>query len=344
MNIRTRIVLGVGPILLVLPLAIALFQYHIHMKETAWAEREEVVSLSRSLGEMARSDDVTMRAFGGASGRAEVPPRIRTVLERRAPARIAGLRAADRSVAFDSALSRPMPAVPPEVAAIFETDEVTVEEGPDVWRAWAPVRDREGNAHGIVVAEIWSGRAEVAHEALVRGGLIVLFSGLIGVVVCVSLGTFVTRHVNRLSIQHQGLDESNILATRQVSRLQARSLPAPSPIQEVDDLGSAFDTMSSVLAEMVQKVRLSMTMRNPVAEDEGLMKAFALHRPVVAVVSGRRFEAFGRKVGTAAGHLALPRRRRDRDTRRRLSDRGRQGGRWPGGCHGSRRVPGPGGL
>ena len=303
MRIRSRILLGIGPILLVLPLAIAIFQYRVHMVESAWAEREEVTSLARTLAEMARVDDVTMAAFGATGGRAEVPPRIRTVLERRVPARIAGLRLEAQEVAFDSALSRPMPQQPAEVARIFETDTVAIVVGSDTWRAWAPVRDRDGTPRGIVVVETWSERAEVARQALVRGVLIVLVSGLIGVVVCFALGTFVTRHVTRLSIQNQGVEEGNLLGTRQLSRLQARSLPAPSPIQEVDDLGTAFDTMSSVLAEMVQKVRLSMTMRNPVAEDEGLMKAFEAIRPVTDFVESRHFRAYGRKVGAAAGHV-----------------------------------------
>jgi hypothetical protein len=301
-SIRTRILLGIGPILLVLPLAIAFFQYRVHMTESAWAESEEVTALSRALAEMARTDDVTMSTFAAMGDRADVPPRIRVVLERRAPARIAGLRVSDRTVAFDSALSRTMPPLP-EVAELFEADAVAVSEGDDTWRAWAPVRDREGRPHGIMVAEIWSSKAEVAREALVRGGLIVLISGLIGVVVCRWLGSFVTRHITRLSVQSQGLDESNLLATRQISRLQARSLPAPSPIQEVDDLGMAFDTMSSVLVEMVQKVRLSMNARNPVAEEGSLMQTFQANRPVPAHVGGGRIEAFGRAVGVAAGHV-----------------------------------------
>ena len=63
MSIRTRILLGLWPVLLVLPTVIAVFQYWIERRELRFAQHEEVTTVARALGEMARADAATLGSF-----------------------------------------------------------------------------------------------------------------------------------------------------------------------------------------------------------------------------------------------------------------------------------------
>ncbi len=305
MSIRARILLSLWPVLSLLPLGIALFELRVQARELRWAQREEVTTLARALAEMARTDPATIESFEGGET-VDVPARVRTVIEREQLLRVAGLRLADRTRAFDSHPSRPM--AEPGVVHLDDlvADDVVhaVESGVS-WTAWAPVRGRTQEPLGVVMAEIRSDaaarRAAAWRRTLLVGGI----PSLASFAVCLWLAGFVTRHVRRLRVvSGVGEDEGSSLAMH-LERLQTPSLPAPSPIQEVQDLGTALDTMTSVLAESVEKTRRTLV-ADAFPDDADLLPGvFNETLAEVRCVRTGRFWAEARRVGVGAGHAML---------------------------------------
>ncbi len=305
MTIRARILLGLWPVLCLVPLSTAVFQYRVHARELRWAQDEEVKTFARALAEMARADESTIGSFAPGPTVA-VPARVRTVIERDGLLRVAAVRLADRTRAFDSDPTRPLPEPPGgRLEDLAADDSVRSAESATSFTAWAPVHGREGQPVGMMLAETRSDAPAQSAAARRRALVVAGVPSLVSLGVCLWLGWFLTRHVRRLRVVADvGVEEGSSL-TMHLGRLKVSSLPEPSPIQEIQDLGTALDTMTSVVAESFQKTRRTLVAADPSADERRLPAVFAatLAEDRSALVGGVRAET--RRIGVAAGDASF---------------------------------------
>ena len=281
-----RILAGLWPFFVLLPLLVGGFEYQSQVKECRWGQQEQVSMLARALAEMARTDGETCSRFLKPVKNAVIPARVVSVLALNQDARVLALGADCTTVAFDSASRRETPPVPEYKPRL--KDPIRPFETAGQWRAWAPVPDESGRILGYLMAEIPVATRQVTRKVMRDTAWRTAGSALVGLILCLILGAFFRREIERL--QPAGGSAAN-------------SAPGGAKfnrIMEIEDLGNAFDTMHSLLREAMEK---TLRVREAAMPETALVRAFAEEfvRPDSSAGSHGRSEI--RRAGLAAGHF-----------------------------------------
>ena len=293
MSVRWQLLWGIWPAFILLPLVAGVFEYRTQIRESRWGQQEQVAMLARSLAEMARTDPETWSRFRSAGSPTSVPARVQTALRRLPGAAAVAWRAAGFEPAFSAMTTMEPPPSPGELQRrVGDSDQVWVRQSAlRGWQAWAAVRDGQGGVQGYVLAEIPDDTRQVTVTVWRRVAWQTASSGLVGLLVCLALGTFVRRELRRLQVPGE-LDLAAAPAEGSGS--------SGSRIMEVGDLGNAFDTMHSVLREAVDRARRA---EETVSTEASLMLAFAEEFLGDETLECSGCRAAAHRAGLAAGHF-----------------------------------------
>ena len=293
MSVRWQVIWGIWPAFILLPLVAGLFEYRIQIKESRWGQQEQVTMLARSLAEMARTDSETWARFLAAGAPISVPARVQEALRRLPGARAIAGREAGFELAFGAVpTTEPPPSLGDLRRRVGDSDQVWVQQSAThEWQAWAAVRYGESDVLGYVLAEMPDDTRQVSVSVWRKVAWQTAGSGLAGLLMCLVLGTFVSRELRRLRVPGE-LD-------LEAAPSQA-SGSSGSRIMEVGDLGNAFDTMHSVLREAVDSARRA---EDAVPTEASLMLAFAEEFLGEEKLEGPGCRVEARRAGLAAGHF-----------------------------------------
>ncbi|MEJ2144778.1 MAG: hypothetical protein P8020_06525 [Acidobacteriota bacterium] len=271
MRIRLQILLGVAPVFLVLGLVVAALNYTTRREETYLALREDVYTLTAAMTEFLSSD--TVRAELGSTRSVSTPfgESLQRLMKENPIERIV-LRSLDPKQApieFGDL---------PEPATMSESPHSTMEArnsvlfspildhpgGDSFIRAMAPLRTAAG-PFGLLTLDIDA-------NAVVRGQHTILLESLaflVGILSCGLLvswtaGRLVTRGVERLS------KATDVVASGCYDwRVQ------PGWLRELNDLSNTFNTMTSLLEEILSKTKRAVIEGEQFRRPEDLADSFS---------------------------------------------------------------------
>ena len=262
MRIRTQNLIAIVPLFLVMAGAAGAMTYSTAREEMMWGLREEVTALSVAMTEFISGSDLepgdaalvdrlnsleqsfyrviehgqvkfvyaldrdgeVVWRYGGAVDAAFVPEGV-------AP----GLAAADLA-----ALTRG--------AASVSTPVTTLASGEDAMLAYSPIRDAAGNVAGSLGVVIDASRvATLSSDLLLHLARLTLLALVIGTLASLFISSLLTAKVRALS-----------RAALQVAGGQYDRQIQIGTIQELSDLSNTFNTMSSVLKDLIERTRRTL--------------------------------------------------------------------------------------
>ena len=271
MRIRLQILLGVAPVFLVLGLVVAVLNFTTRREEVRLALREEVFTLAVALSEFLGSDTLASNLAESKADQSQLRVRLERVMEENAIERIV-LRSLDASRPplklgeGDSALG-----ISTNPQTVFEArGEVLfspVLEDPDgqsFVRAMTPLKTGAG-PFGLLVLDVDAASASQSQRTILLHSLAFLI-GILGSGILVSL--VVARLVSGAA---QQLSE----ATDVVASGRYDWHVRPGWLREFNDLGNTFNTMTSLLEEILSKTKRAVIEGEQFRRPEDLAEAFS---------------------------------------------------------------------
>ncbi len=283
MKIRTQNMLAIMPLFLGLAVLIGALMYIVQYRELIWGLDEETTSIAVATARHLDAEQV--RALEDESTAPSFLDAARAVLDWDKARRMAVL-SPQMQVLFDSAedpaQARPIALPPAQRARLDNEPYVSTSVEQDARgryvMAFSPVRDDDGVA-AIVMVET-DADVLTAHEQRIRRnvqGLIVV-AALIGVGIALLISRIISRRIDRLTRMASAIGEGHYEQADETGG-----------IQEIQDLSRTFNTMSSVLSEVVSRTRRAVVEAEQFRTDDDLARAFvdtfmpAEHRQVQGV-------------------------------------------------------------
>lgn len=268
MKIRTQNLLAIVPLFLGLAVLIGALFYVVQYRELLWGLDEEATSIAVATARHLESEswledetDVDWEDLMAESMK---------VLEWERARRIAIL-SPDLRVLFDSAEdegdARPIGLSPTLHSRLsdrgFVGSSIRQDERGRYMMGFGSIRDEE-DIIAIVMVET-DAEALTAHENRMRRDILFIVIGtvLIGFVLALTISRIISRRIVSL--------------TRAASAVAAGRYDQPHEVggvQEINDLSSTFNTMSSILSEVVSKTRRAVVEAEQFRTDDDLARAF----------------------------------------------------------------------
>ncbi len=271
MRIRLQILLGIVPVFLVLGLVVAALNYTIRREETYLALREDVYTLTVAMTEFLSSDAVRAELKDPNSVSARFGPSLNRLMGENPIERITlrSLDATHKPVEFGD--SPGDAALTPSPRTLMEARDYVLfspilqsSDGHDFVRSMAPLGTAAG-PFGLLTLDIDATGAMREQRTILLESLAFLF-GILGCGLMVSwiVGRFVTRAVEQL-----GMATEIVASGRYDWRVQ------PGWLREVNDLGNTFNTMTSLLEEILSKTKRAVIEGEQFRRPEDLAEAFS---------------------------------------------------------------------
>lgn len=271
MRIRLQILVGVAPVFLVLGLVVATLNYTTRREETYLALREDVYTLTVAMTEFLSSDAVRAELAEPSSGSSHLGESLNRLMEENPIERIV-LRSLDSKhtplefgdSSEDAALSRrPRTSMEARDYVLFSPILRRSDENSFV-RAMAPLRTTAG-PFGLLTLDIDATETVRAQRTILLESLAFLF-GILGCGLMVSwmIGRLVTRAVEQLNT-----------ATEIVASGRCDWRVQPGWLREVNDLGNTFNTMTSLLEEILSKTKRAVIEGEQFRRPEDLAESFS---------------------------------------------------------------------
>lgn len=311
MRVRSHIAAAIVPLFLGLSIVTGALTYHLQVKELTWGLDEESTSIAVSAARLIDGAAVRRIAAGEEALEAPVRDQFRRILAWGRARRLTLLAGADLRVLVDvfdgdspgAGVATPSPAV----AAALERQPFvsgTPAKGAGgalTLTAFAPVRDAAGALLGILAVETRADTFASRRDAVLRSVLISLCAAtLLGLLLAVLISRMITRRLSDLTDR-----------VRQVETGGEVPGPGTGIIDEVNDLVNTFDTIQSVLGEVLAKTRRTLIETEQFRTEEDLMGAYLVEfqGPARTTVSGldAAGSLFGRRpTGSFFGVWDLP--------------------------------------
>ncbi len=269
MKIRTQNMLAFVPLFLGLAALIGALMYVVQYRELVWGLDEEATSIAvaaahhmnptaiREAADQADwgavvADPLRLLHWGLAQRIALVTPNSEVLYD---SARETDM--AERPIALSSALLGRLDAQP------FAATPVQQDERGRYMMAFSPIQDDEGVAAILMIETSADSLAE--HEARMFRTIrvMVIVSVLAGIV----LAWFISRLISRRIV-------SLTRAAAAVSAGQYDQTHETGGVQEINDLSNTFNTMSSVLSEVISRARRAVVEAEQFRTDDDLARAF----------------------------------------------------------------------
>jgi HAMP domain-containing protein len=197
---------------------------------------------------------------------------------------------------FGVAAGSPAIGISLDPASVVVGDMIESPDGRLKLPAGAPIRDADGDLAGYIVVEIDAGNAATAMAALLDKTMIIgIAISLVGLGVVVFISTVITNRIRRFRAAFASASIGN----------HAMRLADNQVIREMGQLANAFNTMQSVIDDLLLRRRRALREAEQFRGDAELAQAHAalFARPVAAGRDGTRLLA--RLIGRApAGHFA----------------------------------------
>ncbi len=261
MRIRTQALLAILPLFLVMAGVIGLLSYSAARQEMIWGLEEEAKALSVTIAEFVDGD--SLRAAGSPRERFE---RLELPFQR-----LLGYGQAKQIVALD-AFGDPIWAAPAEAggalhfptadalsaepdrprrlatAEAVASEPLAVGDGAQVMVGYAPILSSDGAAAGTIGVVIDAARLGALTRNLPLNLLrLTLVALAIGTLAALFIAALLTRRVRALS--SAAVEVANGAYDREIE---------VGTIQEVSDLSNTFNTMTSVLKDVVQRAQRTL--------------------------------------------------------------------------------------
>lgn len=282
MKIRTQNMLAIVPLFLGLSALIGALMYVVQYRELIWGLDEEATSIAVAAARHMHADAIRSAETADDWERIMAIP-VRLLDWGRAK-RVAIL-SPDHDVLYDNAAdseARPIVLNPALRARMddrsFAATPVQQDERGRYMMAFSPIHDDEGTA-AILVVET-AADALTVFEERIRDDIrtIVVATVLIGIALAWLISRIISRRIVSLTA-----------AASAVGGGQYDQPHEAGGVQEINDLSSTFNTMSSVLSEVVSKTRRAVVEAEQFRTDDDLARAFtetfmpAEHRTVQGV-------------------------------------------------------------
>ncbi len=268
MKIRTQNMLAIVPLFLGLAVLIGALMYFVQYRELLWGLDEEATSIAVATAR--HMDPERVRAAETEEDWQQLMANPVQVLEWQRARRIV-LMDPDLSLLFDSAddsdAARTIPLTPALHDRLHEAPYASTailqdDDGRFLY-AFSPVGDDDGMA--AIVAVETDADTLGAHELRMRRDiqLIVIVTVLIGMLLAILISGIISRRIVSL--------------TRAADAVAGGQYDQPhetAGVQEINDLSSTFNTMSSVLSEVVSKTRRAVVEAEQFRTDDDLARAF----------------------------------------------------------------------
>ncbi len=270
MRIRLQILLGVAPVFLVLGLVVGALNYTTGLEETRLALREEVYTLTVSLSEFLSSERVRLVLSDPTAARGLLQEPLMRLMQDN-PIRHIALRPLDRrqsSAEFGEVLESRPDLLGSRAGLEAQGDilfSLVIEPGGQhIVRALAPLHD-SGSPFGLLILDIDATRAVEAERTILMHSLAFLFGILgCGILVSVIAGRLVTGAASQLN------QATEVVASGSYDwRVQ------PSRLREFNDLGNTFNTMTSLLEEILSKTKRAVIEGEQFRRPEDLADCFS---------------------------------------------------------------------
>jgi HAMP domain-containing protein len=272
MRIQSQIVLALVPLFASLSLVTSGLTYYLQMKEVHWGLQEEASSIAASTarflggeGELSRSEDA------GAAG--VVRDLLKKIAERSPARRITVFNTSNGAVLYDqvgaeSVSDNPAPAPDsPERLAdqpFVVSPVLRNRDGRAYLTAWAPVRDTQDKTTAVLAVETDATAVDARRRFLLKSTLISLAAAsAIGLALSLLISRIITRRMTAMT-----------LAVTRAESGRHDEQPVAGIIEELNDLANTFETMRSVLKEVVARRWRSIMEAEQFRTDEDLMCAF----------------------------------------------------------------------
>lgn len=310
MRIRAQIAVAIVPLFVGLTLVTGALTYYLQVKELTWGLSEESTSIAVATARLIDVAALKRLAAGERAADSAIREQFRQVISWGRARRLTLLAGADLRVLLEVVDGSPddrVVEVPPAVVAALEHQPFATgallqgATGSSALTAFAPVRDAAGTPLGILAVETRADALGSQRVAILRSVLIsLLAAALLALLLTVLISTLITRRLSAL--------------TRRL--LQAETAGAVSEagagvIDEMNDLENTFDTMRSVLDEVLSKNRHRLIEAEQFRTDDDLANSYGneFQRPIRRTIAGMDVAgslAGARPSGSFFGAWSLP--------------------------------------
>lgn len=270
MRIRTQNCWAIVPLFLGLGLLIGALMFTVQYRELRWGLNEEATSIAVAAARHLDTDaprqaiepDHWIRAMQQATA----------VMEWGRANRLALISSAGQETWFDSApdsdatrpISLPAPLAQRADERGYAASRIQQDGSGRYIHAYSPVRDADGTVAYLVVEISANAVAGFFQRIKQEIGILVIVTVAIGLLLALLLSRMISRRIIRLSHAAQRVEDGHY-DERYVT----------TGIQEISDLGNTFNTMSSVLSEVLNKSRRAVIEAEQFRTEDDLARAFS---------------------------------------------------------------------
>jgi HAMP domain-containing protein len=277
MKIRTQNMMAMVPLFAGLAVLIGALMYYVQYRELVWGLEEESTSLAVAMAEYIEPDRLEDLLDGNTDARTRFAEeagkvlgwgRARTLAVLGADGEVAQVVQSDKQEGMEA---EPVWAVSAGIESRLKegvytaTPMLTGPYGEHTMQGFAPLFSENGEWVATLAVEI-SADHVAAHLAgvLREGQWVVVLSVGLGLALAIGLSGIITKRIHALNHAAEKLEQGHALTQ-----------PPAGRVQEINDLGNTFNTMGSVLNEVVAKTRRSVVEAEQFRTDEDLAHAFA---------------------------------------------------------------------
>lgn len=287
MKIRNQISMAIVPLFLGTTLVTGALTYFLQMRELTWGLSEEATSIAVATARLADEETVKRLADGRDLADNPIREQFQSIIRWGRARRLTLLSGVNHRILWDETDGvAPAAAVtlPESVAAVLEREPYALGTprkepgGGSSFRAFAPVRDATGALLGIIAIETRADTLTAQRAAILQSALVSLGAAtLLGLLLSILISSMITRRLSRL--------------THAVSRLEA-SGDAPEigsgVVHEINDLSNTFETLKSVLGEVLSRTRRTLVESEQFRTDEDLAETFrsVCQQPAFRAIAG----------------------------------------------------------
>ncbi len=278
MKIRTQNLLTIVPIFIVLAAITGALSFTSQKQELLWGMRECVSSIATTTAEFIDGDAYPDWRSKGIRTRPglEFTVAVNRIMKWKQADRLYGLTAEGSTVTFTTAdTTVPLWHLPyvkemqnaisaDTVKEIYISDIIRTDSARHVMAAFAPIKNSKNEITGILAAEIDAAGYLASLEAVTRETyLIAAGIILIGLITAVLLSRYLTRRITQLT------HASRVVGAGQYEfEVNIRSP------RELKDLSNTFNTMSSVMKDVLHKTKRSLLEEEHFKKESDLAKTY----------------------------------------------------------------------